>query len=396
MSSVESTELRCNWPGNANPNVRFLILFLACASRRNLADELPPLPASVDLQSQTHAMQKQKLNQPYVSTSPEDLGDGLAVGSLDVPGTNEAVATLLKNDRAGKYSELESLLLWKDGKLLFEMYSRGGRVDAPHCAMSVTKTLTSIALARAIQLGLLAIEDLEKPVVDLLPEIDHSNIQSGVEAITLKDALHMKSGLRFQDNSIHQTVGETHKRQDYFQQLFECTAPVTQASKIYNYTGIDPSIVMMAIDVKSGGKVQSFIKNEVAQKFGAIYCWDDQACGLPKCGSGSNFTSRSLLKIGTAVVQGGMYNGEQLLSADYIRLVLGPKPEEGYYYFFHNRKKTVNGRKVDFISGIGAGGQYMATFPELNIVVVTTADNRKGISLPLRAFLNNLIPLFVK
>lgn len=336
------------------------------------------------------------LDQACVSTSPEDLGDGLPVGSLDVPGTNEAVATLLKNDKAGRYSELDSLLLWKDGKLLFEMYNRGGRVDAPHYAMSVTKTLTSITLARAIQLGLLAIDDLEKPIVDLLPQIDLSNVQPGVETITLKDSLLMKSGLRFQDNSIHLTVGATHKRQDYFQQLFERTAPVTGASKSYNYTGIDPSIVMMIVDVKTDGKVQDFIRNEVAQKFGAIYSWDDQACGLPKCGAGSNFTSRSLLKIGTAVIQGGMYNGEQLLSADYIRLVLAPKPEDGYYYFFHNRKKTINGRKVDFISGIGAGGQYMATFPELNIVVVTTAGNRKGISLPLRAFLNNLIPLFVK
>ena len=48
------------------------------------------------------------------------------------------------------------------------------------------------------------------------------------------------------------------------------------------------------------------------------------------------------------------------------------------------------------ISGIGAGGQYMATFPELNIVAVATAHNKGQIDLPLEAVLEHLVPLFIK
>lgn len=104
-------------------------------------------------------------------TSPEDLGDGLEVGKLDLPGTDEAVKALVENDKAGKFQNLDSLLLWKDGKLIFEIYSRRGRVDAPHYAMSITKTLTSVTLARAIQLGHLSIDDLDKPVIDFISGI---------------------------------------------------------------------------------------------------------------------------------------------------------------------------------------------------------------------------------
>ena len=362
------------------------------------ANELPRLAKGLKPEQQSYQEQKKlpNLKEAYFTTSPKDLGDGLQVGRLDLPGTEKAVRALVGDDKAGKYSNLDSILLWKDGKLLFEMYNRRGRVDGPHYAMSITKTLTSITLARAIQVGLLNIEDLDKPVIGFMPGIDQSKIQPGVKTITLREALYMKSGLRFPDKNLTFSLGQKYKRQQFFQQLFEKTSPITAASKQYKYTGTDPSLIMMIIDIKTGGKVQQFIAKEIAAKFGAIYCWDNQGCGIPKCGAGSNFTSRSLLKIGTSVIQGGKYNGKQLLSSDYIKEVMNPKKGEGYFYYFHNRKKRAAGKEVYFISGIGAGGQYMATFPKLNIVAVATAHNKKQIGLPLNAILEHLIPLFLK
>ncbi len=374
------------------------VLFAILLSPNLFATELPRLAKEIDARSQNFASQKllRDLATPYISTSPQDLGDGLRVGTLDLPGTEKAIQGLVADDKAGKYSNLDSILIWKDGKLLFEMYNRRGRVDGPHYAMSVTKTMTSVVLGRAMQLGFLNMQDLDKPVVSFMPEIDLSKVQSGVETITLRDALFMKSGLRFADNSVAFQLGQKYKRQAYFQKLFETTEPITPESKQYKYSGIDPSIIMMIVDIKVPGDVQGFIAKEVATKTGAIYNWDDQGCGIPKCGAGSNFTSRSLMKFGVTVIQGGKFNGEQLLSADYVKTILSEKPAEGYYYFFHNRLKRVKDEKVRFISGIGAGGQYMATFPELNIVVVATAHNQRQIGLPLQAFLEHLIPLFVE
>ena len=48
------------------------------------------------------------------------------------------------------------------------------------------------------------------------------------------------------------------------------------------------------------------------------------------------------------------------------------------------------------ISGIGAGGQYMAAFPSLNVVAVATAHNKGEIGRPLHAVLEHLVPLFMK
>ena len=375
-----------------------IIVVMGCGLISLTAGELPRLPKALDPKKQSYSEQKKlpDLTKTYFSTSPQDLDDGLDVGILDLPGTREAIKALVADDKVGKYSNLDSILLWRDGKLIFEMYNRRGRVDAPHFTMSITKTLTSVTLGRAIQVGLLKMEDLDKPVISFMPEIDRSKIQAGVETITMRDALYMKSGLRFPEKNFPQTLGKEYPRQKYFQKLFEETAPITPKSKQYKYSGTDPSLIMMIIDIKTQGTVQKFIAKEVAGKFGAIYCWDDQGCGIPKCGAGSSFTSRSLLKIGAAIIQGGKYNGIQLLSAEYVKLIMDRKKGEGYFYHFHNRQKKTAGKDVLFISGIGAGGQYMATFPELNIVAVATAHNQKQINLPLNAILEHLIPLFVE
>ena len=377
--------------------IALLLLLIPAAASAQTRAEPPRLPASFD--KANHNVQEQKkvpyLATAYVSTSPADLGDGIAVGTLNRPGTDQAVAALIAQDKAGAYANLDSILLWKDGKLLFEMYTRRGRVDGPHYAMSITKTMTSVTLARAMQLGHLTMDDLDKPVIDFLPAIDRSTIQSGVDTITLRDALLMKSGLRWTDNKTVFKLGLKHQKQDYFQQLFEQTKPVTPASKTYKYTGTDPSLIMMIIDVKTGGKSREFINREVAEKVGATYVWDNQGCGIPKCGAGSNWTSRSLLKIGTTVIQGGKYNGEQLLSPEYVKLILDTNKGDGYFYFFHNRNKvSADKSTIDFISGIGAGGQYMALFPQRNIVAVATSHNKGQIGKPLVAILDQLIPLF--
>jgi CubicO group peptidase (beta-lactamase class C family) len=363
-----------------------------------MAGELPRLPKDLDPKKQTNAEQKKlpDLPEAYVSTAPEDLNDGLKVGKLSLPGTKKAVAALVADDKAGKYDNLDSMLIWHDGKLVFEMYNRRGRVDAPHYTMSITKTLTSITLARAIQCGLLDMDDLDKPVIDFMNEIDRSKIKPGVETITLHDALFMKSGLRITDKKFTRGLGNKYQKQQFFQHLFEETEPVATGEKEYKYSGLDPAMTLMVMDIKTPGTIQEFIEKELAGKFGTAYCWNDQAFGLPGSGAGSNFTSRDLMKFGTTVIQGGKFDGEQLLSAEYIEQVMAPKESEGYYYHFHNRIKTAGGKQVRFVSGIGAGGQYMATFPELNVVAVATAHNTKNIRAPLDAMLDHLIPLFVK
>ena len=97
------------------------LLITATLSSTLCADNAPPkLPDSIKADSLTNSGAQKKvpyLAAPYVSTSPEDLHDGLAVGHFDMEGSKEAIAALLADDKKGKYMNLDSLLIWKDGKL---------------------------------------------------------------------------------------------------------------------------------------------------------------------------------------------------------------------------------------------------------------------------------------
>ncbi|HBU58547.1 MAG TPA: hypothetical protein DEB48_01750 [Verrucomicrobiales bacterium] len=358
----------------------------------------PSLPKNISAATLDFSRQAElpNLEKAYISSSPKDLNDGLKVGRLDAPGTVKAIEALRRADAKGQFANLDSILLWKDGKLIFEMYARRGRVDAPHYAMSITKTLTSMALARAIQLGHLRLDDLDRPVLDFMPNINRKKIKPGVETITLSDALMMKSGLRFKDRLTEHRLALDYNGQEYFQKLFENTAAVTPQSKKYKYGGVDPLLVMMAINQKVPGRVQDFIHKElIANVRGDVYLWNKHGSGLPKAGAGSSFTSRALVKLGITVLQGGKFNGRQLLDPEYVKRIMDRQKGEGYFYFFHNRR--VRSEEINFISGIGAGGQLMSIFPELNVVAVATSHNTKGQNgKPLEAIMNHLIPLFEK
>ena len=84
----------------------------------------PPLlpktmPAStLDFQQQATVPDLQRA---YITSSPVDLKDGLPVGRLEVPGRAQAIEALRQADAKGQFANLDSLLIWKDGKLVLSL-----------------------------------------------------------------------------------------------------------------------------------------------------------------------------------------------------------------------------------------------------------------------------------
>ena len=127
------------------------------ASLLTAKDEGMPteVPEVVDLTAEDVSFQLEKelpyLDQPFITTQPQDLEDGLVVGSLDLKGSKKdrvlAYARKLgqpaSKPKAGK---IDSLLIAHRGKLVLEAYYRRGRVNYPHYQMSITKSYTAYAV----------------------------------------------------------------------------------------------------------------------------------------------------------------------------------------------------------------------------------------------------------
>jgi CubicO group peptidase (beta-lactamase class C family) len=87
-----------------------------------------------------------------------------------------------------------------------------------------------------------------------------------------------------------------------------------------------------------------------------------------------------MLKLGTLVINNGQWNGEQLISADYLAKATSriTKASEdwqsgfNYGYFWYQTDIAVGNKNYDVKIAWGAGGQRIITVDELDLVVVIT------------------------
>ncbi|XOV77565.1 MAG: serine hydrolase domain-containing protein [Aestuariibacter sp.] len=261
------------------------------------------------------------LENALIDGTPADKKDALAVGKLGVDGGNKQMILKLAQEIAdGKHGNFDSLLIAHKGKLLFESYYLRGRIDLPHPQASATKVYTSLALGRAIQLGYLTMEDLDKPLVSFLPDLEPADLVEGAEKITLHKAMTMRSGIRIsreQRDEFENNPAQL-KGQGQVQVYLEHSAPITDDSQIFEYK-FDPMLVMQVIEAVVPGTAEDFIKNELLDKLGITnYRWRIDVSGLPKAGSRSSMTSRAMIKLGTLAMNKGKWNGEQLIPETFI------------------------------------------------------------------------------
>jgi len=102
---------------------------------------------------------------------------------------------------------------------------------------------------------------------------------------------------------------------------------------------------------------------------------------------------RGLAKIGQLVLNHGAWHGHQIVSAKWINEMTSPQlPLFGladanfhvnsYGYLWWLGRSRVGDREIDWIAGIGHGGQKLYIVPSLDLVIVVTASDYKFFPAP--------------
>ena len=347
------------------------------------------------------------LNNAYVSTTPEDRKDGVSVDTLSVKSNDQqAILKLSQEIFEGKHGNYDALLISHKNKLVFESYYKKGRINLPHGQASAVKAYTSLILGRAIQLGYLSMEDLHKPLIHFLKDIDLEKITKGAEKITLHKALTMHGGLtidsevwkEFENDSVRL------KGQGLVQTLLEQSKPVTQESQKYLYGNFNPMLVMTVIDAVVPGTAENFIKTEILDKLGiTAYEWTNHVSGLPEAGWRVKFLSRDMIKLGNLVLNNGKLNGEQLISAEYLDKATSGivKPTQDwmpkdyrYGYFWYQTLIKVGHKSYNATFAWGGGGQRVIVIEELDLTIVVSGHDREDELMTQISEI--IIPAFVK
>jgi hypothetical protein len=130
----------------------------------------------------------------YKYNKPKAFKDGLKVGSIKQSGLNkELLAEMTRKIVDGTYPNVHSVLIIKDGKLVFEEYFYEYTKDTLQELRSATKSFFSALTGIAIEKGF--IKSKNEKVLSYFPEYTFDNISDAKRQITIENLLTQQSGL---------------------------------------------------------------------------------------------------------------------------------------------------------------------------------------------------------
>jgi len=363
---------------------------------------------------------------PYTYCPPENIDDGLAVGSLAEVSIDPApLAEAVSKIRQEEYREVHSILILRDGKLVFEEYFEGHRFEydgndhhgelltwgreMPHRVMSITKSITSACVGIAVDKGF--IESVHQSIFDYLPEHQHLK-RDGKGGITIEHLLTMTSGLDWNEWA----VPYANPKNDVIM-LYQVDDPVAyvlnkglidESGKSFNYAGGNNILLGEIIKNAAGMNSDEFSGKYLFGPLGIDpYYWATYRNGVVDAAGSIEITPRDMAKIGLTFLNGGVWNGNRILSEEWVRKSAASYPGnswlndwddhwgmKGYSYSWWTHHFTRGGKRVDMYYAAGWGGQFIMVIPDVNSVLVFTGGNYLSFRPPFEILKKYILPAF--
>ena len=293
--------------------------------------------------------------------------------------------------RAGDFKKIGSVLIAHRGKLVFEGYFDGDAASLRD-TRSATKSITDVLVGIAI--GEKKLSGVDARILELLPERARKmqNPDPRKDKITVEDFLTMSSPLECDDwnDASRGNEERMYVVEDWAQFILDL--PIR--GRMHVGEKIEPPPYGRYFSYCTGGV---FTLSEVLQKatgmradryaqeklFGPLGITDAQwvysPMNIPQTGGGLRLTSRDLLKIAELYRNGGHWQGTRIVSEAWVKASTQPHAridddtEYGYLWWLKSFKSGGKAYPAFYMSG--NGGNKVAVFPGLDIVVVITSTN---------------------
>jgi len=335
--------------------------------------------------------------------------DGLEVGSLTEVGIDSnLIVEAVKRIGSGKYGEVHSILIFKDGKLVLDEYFNGHKYqwEAPnhfgewvawtdtmqHCAHSVTKSITSLCVGIAIDKGF--IKNVNQSIFDYLPGYEKYK-NGGKENITIEHLLTMTSGLKWDEWNAPLSSVENDQIGIWFSDKqpldFILDRPLIHKPGTYfNYSGGSLEVLREILENTTQMTIDAFSDKYLFEPLGIdqYNWWLKFPNGKIIAAAGLKITPRGLAIIGATILNNGKWNSRKIISNEWVQNCFrnfngnnGIKiPGEdmgrvGYSYTWWTKEISQYGKEINLYYAGGWGGQKIIVLPEINSVIVFTGAN---------------------
>ena len=334
------------------------------------------------------------LPQDWGTAEPSEVG-------LDAARLGE----LAQRIRSQPETNIHGILVARRGQLVFEEYFRGqdedwgndlGVIDhhrnQHHDLRSVSKSVTSALVGIAIAEG--KIPDVKATAFELFPE-HTQHLAPDKRALTLHHILSMSAGLDWFEPFDYTNQGNDEIR------MINSPDPVvftlgrslaTEPGERFQYNGGLPTLLGYLLERGYGEKGDEILRTKLLEPLGiSSFDFRANASGLLAYASGMRLRPRDMLKIGQLYLDGGKWQGRQILPADWVEASLTSYHSTpgtagyGYQWWLHRYVSEQAGVDMWIPMASGNGGQRIVLVRPLDMVVVITAGNYNRTRVPLGA-----------
>lgn len=277
--------------------------------------------------------------------------------------------------------DLHSLLVLKDDQLVLEEYFNGYTREDLHEAQSITKSLQSILIGIALDIGF--ITNLQERIFTFFE--DETDIRWGLskKRINIYHLLTMTTGLKWNESLIsYQNLVKNDSNRMAHQgnwiQYALNKSMVFQPGECFNYSSAAPILFSKIIQQSTGLSNEAFAYNYLFKPLG-IHHYAYQRDPLQEEILGDiELRPIDLLKIGQLMLKRGWWGDIQIVSSNWIRQSTQAHIEffnpyqSGYGYFWWQAKFPYADTQVTAYYAWGYGGQHIFIIPNLDLVIVTT------------------------
>jgi len=336
----------------------------------------------------------------YTYSVPEQVDDGWETASITAVGMNPLPLISMMNGLLNRDDHLvHGILIVKNGKLVFEEYFSGEDLNISsgpqyvhrdfdrntlHFQASVTKSFTSALVGIAVDQGL--ITGVDEKVFSFFPEYQYLSNQEKDE-ITVAHMLAMASGIPW-DESTPYSDPRNDVRQMFIQSdpiRYVLAKPLAAPPGTqFHYNSGTTCVLGEIVKKQSELSLRTFAEQHLFAPLGiSDYQWQMLPNNVTFASGGLYLRPRDMAKFGRLYLQKGSWNGEQVISQEWIEAsaqesIPLPSPKNpwpgfaygyGYQWWLGN---YANGNTPTCFAA-GWGGQYIFVLPDPEMVVVITA-----------------------
>jgi CubicO group peptidase (beta-lactamase class C family) len=288
----------------------------------------------------------------------------------------------------------DSLVILKNGKVVFETYADGQSPAIPHIWMSVSKSILGLVAGVVVGRGQL---DVDTPLTDVIPELQGTAFRGA----TVRDALDMRVGIRF-DEDYHASGGAIieYRKSHLWDPVPVGEAPTDMRSFLltlagrdgehngrFHYVSPNTDLLGWVLERATGTRYADLVSETLWQPIQAerdAYITVDRF-GAPRCAGGLCATPRDMARIGRLFATGGGHGDVQVVPESWIRDIVGfdgvgAWRAGDFFDLFdraamHYRSKwyVLRGERP-MIFGVGVFGQHLFIDPVADLVIAKCAS----------------------